>query len=962
VELYVKVFNKNLNTIMYQLKIFTFLLVFFCGMGQINTLKATTYRLNENAFYLTWDDPNSWIPQGVPGATDSVIMDEFMTMQLNGDVEVGTLIIDNLSGLSSTTFPLFKVTVKQSMVCRFPTNFVVDVVIDNGATALFNGPNLSTAFGSIYFNGTLLVKGSFEADVFQMSATKFIVEGNFVNKKGTLSGEMEVKTGGTLTLNHPDNTSIAMSNMTNAGTVNWQSGNIRRYGPFTNSGVFNIAANNDTLIFDGFFLTEGMLINTGQINFNVAQRVTLNQAIDNQGAMTISGSPTIGLTGLVNKSTINGPTATLELSGNYFGTENYLKSGSTLNVSKLNGTVNTRIVIEAGANVANIATFDLKNGLYEANTPLPQGATYFMEGSLLLAQNQTFTGATTFNNLSISSTNATINFNAQNTSWRDVYFDCPLINVSSNTTVDMKGLINSRNLNNSGTINYSESIGWYHYEGDITNNGTINLNSSGTMLSVFSTNASGEYNFVNAGTINVNPVGTGMFSLANNFRNNSTVNVATGDTLTIGNMNTMQNGTLTGGANSVLALSFGDFVFESGATTSNFAKIESNYSNNIQIKNGTNLANIGTYSFINSEVETNAVLNPNANYRLEGSTLRITTLFEPTTKLVVLNSNIEGSGSLRIANELQWVGGTLDVPVRINSNAIADVRESEAQRPIISAPFTNLGVVSLSGGIIEINTSFFKNTGIWQVKSEEDVIMDGFTPFVNEGTFAICGNGPIQIVYNIPFINESTGTFKGEGVYIFNAGYTNNGVVAPGCSPGLLRIDDNFQTGAGMDAEIESEMSGMFDVLEVAGNLTLSGRLRVLVPTGAAPAGPITIIKADGNITGTFSQVELPAGYTLTYNAQTVVVNASGMVNTDNLAAVAHLKVSPSPAADQLRIEIGQSANIDLPVQVFDMQGRLLGAATLLKNESVLTLPVADLPAGLYTLNVGGKATRFVKE
>lgn len=73
--------------------------------------------------------------------------------------------------------------------------------------------------------------------------------------------------------------------------------------------------------------------------------------------------------------------------------------------------------------------------------------------------------------------------------------------------------------------------------------------------------------------------------------------------------------------------------------------------------------------------------------------------------------------------------------------------------------------------LFEINTAFFKNGGNWNIDSDEDVIIDGYTSFTNQGTFSICGDEPIKLIFNVPFVNEASGTFKGQGSYTFNAGF-----------------------------------------------------------------------------------------------------------------------------------------------------------------------------------------------
>jgi hypothetical protein len=511
---------------------------------------------------------------------------------------------------------------------------------------------------------------------------------------------------------------------------------------------------------------------------------------------------------------------------------------------------------------------------------------------------------------------------------------------------------------NNGTINWNTPGAFQFTSPGIVNNGTWNVTTKNA--SFFGYPDQLNYNFFNNGNLSVDVAGGGLLTFYGYLENNSNVTVAANDSLLIVGL-MKQKANLTGTSSSFLHLSSGEFLFESGSTTNNFENMYVTSTYNCHFKSGAILTNLNKISLESSEAEANLILNPLTNYSFSNSTLRLTTTFEPETTLFIKDSDIEGSGNLRIKTMLDWEGGTLDIPTRIGATAEAIIRESLTKRPIISSPFTNLGKVTLNGGIIEINTSFFKNTGTWQVQSTEDVIMDGFTSFVNEGIFAICGNLPIRIVFNIPLVNVELGTFKGEGSYVFNAGYTNVGSVSPGCSPGILVIDDNFKTGISTNIEIESETAGNYDKLMVNGDLTLGGLLRVLVPTGASPNGAITVIECTGNITGTFASVEMPAGYAITYNAQSVVITTDGSVDNQEIIEVADFQIVPTLVENVVMITRSQSASSETNLQIFDTQGRLAFERALGKDESSVTLSLGHLVSGVYLVRVGKKVQRLVR-
>lgn len=75
--------------------------------------------------------------------------------------------------------------------------------------------------------------------------------------------------------------------------------------------------------------------------------------------------------------------------------------------------------------------------------------------------------------------------------------------------------------------------------------------------------------------------------------------------------------------------------------------------------------------------------------------------------------------------------------------------------------------------------------------------------------------------------------------------------------------------------------------------------------------------------------------------------------------AQAGFALYPNPARTQLNLRFpgAQSGTID----ILDASGRLLSTRAL-QNAFALSLPIADLPVGLYIVRVGGKTARFVKE
>ena len=253
----------------------------------------------------------------------------------------------------------------------------------------------------------------------------------------------------------------------------------------------------------------------------------------------------------------------------------------------------------------------------------------------------------------------------------------------------------------------------------------------------------------------------------------------------------------------------------------------------------------------------------------------------------------------------------------------------------------------------------------WNVISEEDVIMDGFTAFTNEGIFSICGNQPIQMVFNVPFINKSTGTFKGEGSYTFNAGFTNEGAVAPGCSPGILSIEDNLIAPSMVEIEVEGNNSGEYDQLLVNGNMSAGAVLNILVPDGISLNGSIKVIQTTGSFTGTFAQVNMPPNFSLEYLADGVLLTSDGSVDVADLDQQTAVLIRPSLATTRVVIVAQAVVLEDARLELFNMHGQLVRSVNWREGNDQHELQIADLPNGMYTLKLSAFPSwkgKFVKQ
>jgi len=119
----------------------------------------------------------------------------------------------------------------------------------------------------------------------------------------------------------------------------------------------------------------------------------------------------------------------------------------------------------------------------------------------------------------------------------------------------------------------------------------------------------------------------------------------------------------------------------------------------------------------------------------------------------------------------------------------------------------------------------------------------------------------------------SLGTLHGFDVTI-DGHASNSGVISPGTVNaiiGYIHFSGNYTQNA--DGQLFVNFSnGVWDQLLVNGTATLGGTLNASgFPTTGE--GAFTILNA-GNVTGTFAQVNLPAGCTIEYTATSVIIHA----------------------------------------------------------------------------------------
>ncbi len=226
------------------------------------------------------------------------------------------------------------------------------------------------------------------------------------------------------------------------------------------------------------------------------------------------------------------------------------------------------------------------------------------------------------------------------------------------------------------------------------------------------------------------------------------------------------------------------------------------------------------------------------------------------------------------------------------------------------------GTVVNDGVFVMYNAVIFQEDGIWvnngEMETHATYYING--AFTNNGTITINStlavlsldgffdNSNGVMITNAVFMDEQlgveTGTFKGNGSIVF--AFENNGILAPGMSPGIFHFDWHFTQVA--TGTIEIELAGEGGAGSVNGHdkvlvdniATLDGTLKVVLLDGYnPPIGTEFTIMEYGSRVGTFTTLDLPGGpgsWVVSYNATDITIEVIGALPVELTTFTAELE------------------------------------------------------------------------
>jgi hypothetical protein len=228
---------------------------------------------------------------------------------------------------------------------------------------------------------------------------------------------------------------------------------------------------------------------------------------------------------------------------------------------------------------------------------------------------------------------------------------------------------------------------------------------------------------------------------------------------------------------------------------------------------------------------------------------------------------------------LEWRGGELqgDWEVASGGTLTATGTAAKIQR---GGSVLNKGTVrwNADASLQMANGARFSNDGVFDVSTDADLAHFVGMPgtFINNGRFVKSGGSGETSLTSVTFSGagvidvrsgtivlpnnfENDGVLTGMGTFALAGMLNNDGHVAPGASPGTLRIDGHFAQNAGGILDIEVNSATFHDRLVVTGTVMLGGTLALhcFADCRMAVGETIIIVEAGGPLIGAFDAVTL---------------------------------------------------------------------------------------------------------
>ncbi len=786
----------------------------------------------------------NWVGDVLPGASDDATINVAGSPTI--DLTFGTFSVHSLTCAETFHFQGGTLTLAAASALSGP--FTMDNGTVNGAGDLTISSTFNWTGGQIAGSGALILSAS---------ATTSLAGGS-----------------GTLGLNR---------NASNAGTVNWTSGNLGGYPgaavTFTNTGTFNA---------------------NPSATYALQANDTPNTFV-NSGTFTMNGSNQANDSGFVFNSTgpinIAGGTLRLAAGGSMSGT---ITVGLGATVQHGGGTFD----YSASAVLAGAGTWAFSGGTTNFAIPFaPAGPISATGGTVNLnAVNQSLANLTVGGTVFSGSGNLTI---TNSLNWSSGGFDgAGLLTIGAGATANLlgpSGMHVNRNITNAGVVNWTNgTLGFYPGPGvTFTNSGTFNANVAGDEFFYGNSTPS---TWINNGIYNQSGPHNVYFSNCA-FVNNSQASVNGGNLI-------LQAG---GGLGGTITIGAGAFITPLGGNFDDPA----------------------------------ATFYGGGTLQYQGGVHNLTGTLTDNVNTTVVNTTIGGAGDMVIGAPFGWQSGTINgTGTTTVSNGITLTLDSFATKNL-GRTLTNSGHIEHTVGYLQwtgnatLNNSaghsynlgdlaniysmgsgnVMNNAGVFNSHSSQAPFFTGIfnssgTLNIFTGTFSIDGGGTnsgvrnlaagTTLTYHASYTHAAGSTTNGSGLLNLNGGthtisgnwtLSSFGQILQGSitGPGNLTLNSPFSWGTGTisgPGSIIITANGKLALVTyadhiLARNITNSGQLHFLNGNWHLNGSTIT-----NNASGTIAtlpavMITVSGGVNAIYNAGTFRKMAGGSLTLDtNLGGI----------------------------------------------------------------------------
>jgi hypothetical protein len=292
--------------------------------------------------------------------------------------------------------------------------------------------------------------------------------------------------------------------------------------------------------------------------------------------------------------------------------------------------------------------------------------------------------------------------------------------------------------------------------------------------------------------------------------------------------------------------------------------VPSNWSPNIVPQPGdlVNITNAGTY-VVTMTAPAGATLS---GLNLGGSSGSQTLIYGSANSLYLTNGAVVATGGV-----LAITNGGLAGAVTVQTNATLQF-SGTATKLLYGLSLNNQGAVAWSGGTMAFSTTAIVNYGLWQMTSDDNIVLGGSPSYItNYGVFQKLSGAGTSLINSIPFFNQPGSTIDARsGTLLVNSsGNCTLGGTLNATVPGTVSLGGGIWTEAGAVTTGTGTNQFVSGTLNLVSNsiplLKLTGGTIYIVGTNSfQQAGAITNLTLDGaTLAGTNS---IGAG-TLTFNS-----------------------------------------------------------------------------------------------